>query len=222
MMNRVKERPRLSDREGFAAFVMRMRARGIGDSRLFSAFESNARQSFLDVAYADLAYSSRTVPLVCGEYIEGIDEQARVIASLNIEPGHRILEIGTGSGYTAAVMASMAGRVTTVERYQKLCERALQRFVALKRENVTVKHADGRHGMPGGPFDRIVIWLASETLPKHFIELLATHGVLITPVGPGDGVQKMTRISKVGSRFEQEVLMNVRYQPFIEGTSSVL
>lgn len=222
MRQATSERPRLSSREEFASFVLRMRARGIDDPRLFSAIEATPRHSFIGASWANLAYSSRTIPLECGEYIEGLDEQARIIAALNVEPGHRVLEIGTGSGYTAAVLSLLAGRVTTVERYRKLCDHALQQFVSLKRENIMVKHADGRHGMPGGPFDRIVIWLACEDIPRHFIELLATHGVLIAPIGPGDGQQVMTRIAKVGSRFEQEPIMTVRYQPFIEGLSSVL
>lgn len=216
------ERPRLSSKEEFAAFVMRMRARGIDDSRLFAAIEATPRHSFIGASFAHLAYSSRTIPLDCGEYIEGIDEQARVLAALNVESGHRVLEIGTGSGFTAAVLSLLAGRVTTVERYRRLCDRALQQFVSLKRENIMVKHADGRHGLPGGPFDRILIWLACEEIPRHFTEMLATHGVLIAPIGPGDGQQIMTRIAKVGSRFEQEAIMAVRYQPFIEGVSSVL
>ena len=222
MRQAVSERPRLSDREGFLSFVMRMRGYGIDDPRLFAAIEATPRQNFLASAWSHLAYCSRTAPLDCGAYMEGIDEQARAIAALRLEPGHRVLEIGTGSGFTAAVMSTLAGRVTTVERYRKLCDRALQQFVSLKRENIVVKHADGRHGMPGGPFDRILIWLAFEEVPRHFVDLLATHGVLIAPVGPGDGPQVMTRIAKIGSRFEQEDLMAVRYQPFIEGISSVL
>ena len=222
MRQAASERPRLSDREGFASFVMRMRGYGIDDPRLFAAIEATPRQSFLASAWSHLAYSSRAATLDCGEYMEGIDEQARAIAALKLEPGHRVLEIGTGSGFTAAVMSSLAGRVTTVERYRKLCDHALQQFVSLKRENIMVKHADGRHGMPGGPFDRILIWLAFDEVPRHFVDLLATHGVLIAPIGPGDGPQVMTRIAKVGSRFEQEDLMAVRYQPFIEGVSSVL
>ncbi|WP_139975737.1 protein-L-isoaspartate(D-aspartate) O-methyltransferase [Ochrobactrum sp. CGA5] len=222
MRQATSERPRLSDREGFASFVMRMRGCGIDDPRLFSVIEATPRQSFLASSWSHLAYSPRTAPLDCGEYMEGIDEQVRAIAALRLEPGHRVLEIGTGSGFTAAVMSSLAGRVTTVERYRKLCDLALQQFVSLKRENIMVKHADGRHGMPGGPFDRILIWLACDEVPRHFVDLLATHGVLIAPIGPGDGPQVMTRIAKVGSRFEQEDLMTVRYQPFIEGVSSVL
>lgn len=216
------ERPKLSDREGFASFVLRMRGRGMADPRLFSAMEATPRQNFVGASWAYLAYSPRTVPLDCGEYIEGIDDQAAILSALKLEPGHRVLEIGTGSGFTAAVMSSLVGRVTTVERYRKLCDHALQQFVSLKRDNIMVKHADGRHGMPGGPFDRILIWLACEEVPRHFVEMLATHGVLIAPIGPGDGRQTITRIAKVGSRFEQEDLMPVRYQPFMEGVSSVL
>jgi len=119
-----------------------MRARGIDDPRLFAAIEATPRQSFLASAWSHLAYSTRTAPLDCGEYIEGIDDQARVLAALKLEPGHRVLEIGTGSGFTAAVMSSLSGRVTTVERYRKLCDHALQQFVSLKRENIMVKHAD--------------------------------------------------------------------------------
>ncbi len=216
------ERPRLTDQEGFASFVLRMRARNINDPQLFSAIEATPRQSFVGSTWAHLSYSARTIPLDCGEYIEGIDDQARILAALNLETGHRVLEIGTGSGFTAAVMALLAGRVTTIERYRKLCDHALQQFVALKRENVVVKHMDGRHGISGGPFDRILLWLACEEVPHHLVDMLATHGVLIAPVGPADGVQMMTRISKVGSRFEQQELMPVRYQPFIEGVSSIL
>lgn len=216
------QRPLLSDKESFAFFVLRMRARGIDDPKLFAAIEATPRQNFLNSTWSDLAYSSRTLPLDCGEYIEGIDDQTRILSALKLEPGHRVLEIGTGSGFTAAVMSMLAGRVTTMERYRKLCDHALQQFVALKRENVVVKHADGRHGIGGGPFDRILLWLACEDIPYHLVDMLATHGVLIAPIGSAEGTQTITRIAKVGSRFEQEDLMQVRYQPFIEGVSAIL
>lgn len=222
MMQSPSDRPQLSDREGFASFVMRMRGQGINDPQLFASIEATPRQSFVDASYAHLAYSPRMIPVECGSYLEGLDDQARIIAALDLEPGHRVLEIGTGSGFTAAIMSPLVGRVTTVERYRKLCDRALQQFVTHKRENIVVKHADGRNGIPGGPFDRIVLWLASEDLPRQFVELLATHGVLIAPIGPADGVQTVMRVAKIGSRFDQEEIMQVRYQPFIEGISAVL
>lgn len=223
-MNRAlaHQRPKMSEREGFAAFVLRMRAIGLHDPRLFAAIESVQRQNFIDMNWMDLAYSPRTIPLSCGEYIESLDEQTRILSALNIEPNHRILEIGTGSGFTAAVMGRLAARVTSLDRYRSLCEQARSRIQALKIENVNIKHADGRHGAAGGPFDRIVSWLAFEELPKHYIDLLATHGVLIAPVGSGDGVQVVAKLAKVGSRFEREDLLHVRYQPFIDGLSSVL
>lgn len=223
-MNRTTayQRPKMTEREGFAAFVLRMRTIGLHDPRLFAAIESVQRQNFIDVNLADLAYSSRTIPLSCGEYIESLDEQARILSALHIEENHRVLEIGTGSGFTAAVMGRLAARVTSLDRYRTLCENARSCIQALKLENINIKHADGRHGAAGGPFDRIVSWVAFEDLPKHYIDLLATHGVLIAPVGPGDGVQMMSKLSKVGSRFEQEDLLQVRYQPFIDGLSSVL
>ncbi len=213
---------RMSSKEGFASFVLRMRSRGLHDQRLFAAIEATPRQHFLNSAYQDFAYSNRVLPLPCGESIEGLDDQARFLSALAIEPGHRVLEIGTGSGFTAAVMARLAARVTTIERYKTLAEAARNQFQAHQIENVVCKHADGRHATAGGPYDRIIVWLSSESMPRQYLDLLATHGVLIAPVGQGDGQQVMCRMAKVGSRFEREDLMTVRYQPFIEGPAAFL
>ncbi len=212
MRQALSERPRLSDKEGFASFVLRMRGYGIDDPRLFAAIDPRRARTFWRRPGPILPI----VPVPFRSTAGSIWRDRRsgpAIAALRLEPGHRVLEIGTGSGFTAAVMSSLAGRITTVERYRKLCDRALQQFVSLKRENIVLKHTDGRHGMPGGPFDRILVWLAFEEVPRQFVELLATNGVLIAPIGPGDGPQVMTRIGKIGSRFEQEDLMTVRYQP---------
>ncbi len=213
---------RMSSKEGFASFVLRMRSRGLHDQRLFAAIEATPRQHFLNSAYQDFAYSNRVLPLPCGESIEGLDDQARLLSALAIEPGHRVLEIGTGSGFTAAVVARLAARVTTIERYKTLAEAARNQFQAHQIENVVCKHADGRNATAGGPYDRIIVWLSSEAMPRQYLDLLATHGVLIAPVGQGDGQQVMCRMAKVGSRFEREDLMTVRYQPFIEGPAAFL
>ncbi|PYE89709.1 protein-L-isoaspartate(D-aspartate) O-methyltransferase [Phyllobacterium leguminum] len=215
--------PKLTEREEFAAFVLRMRGRGMNDQRLFSAIEATPRRGFVNPVWADIAYKNSTIPLDCGEYIEGIDDQARMISALGVEEGHRVLEIGTGSGFTACIMGKLGGRVTTIERYKTLVEQARQRLQALKIDNVLVKHVDGRHGPPGGgPFDRIIVWPAFESLPRHFVDLIASNGVMVAPIGPGDGSQVVARLAKTGSRFEREDLMLVRYQPFIEGVASVL
>lgn len=205
---------RLTDRERFASFLMRVRSRGITDARLLDAFEATPRRGFVPAAFADSAYSDRTVPIDCGEVIEGLDLQATVLHALAIEDNHRVLEVGTGSGFTAAVMAHLSLRVTTAERYRSLCEQAKPRFEALRIPNITVRHADGKNGLNGeGPFDRIVVWAAFDGMPRAFVDQLATNGVMVCAIGPEDGEQVLVRLSKIGSRFEREDLKTVRFQP---------
>lgn len=205
---------KLNDRERFAAFLMRMRAKGITNANLLDAFEATPRRGFVPAAFADAAYSDRTVPIDCGEVIEGLDLQAAVINALGIDPSHRVLEIGTGSGFTAAVMSHMAQRISTADRFKSLCEQARSRMEALRITNVTIRQADARNGLGGeGPFDRIVVWAAFDALPRAFVDQLATGGVMICPIGPADGVQTLARLAKVGSRFERDDLMTVRFQP---------
>jgi len=214
---------RLTEKEGFAAFVLRMRTRGIGDQRLFSAIEATPRSIFVGGQPPEVAFGSRTVPIECGEVVESIDLQTGMIAALELEERHRVLEVGTGSGFTAAVMARLCARVLTVDRYRSLVENANARFAALGIGNVIARRADGRDGLPGeGSFDRIIAWAAFETFPRHFAERLASGGMMIAPVGPGDGIQTMVRLRKMGSRFEREDLANVRMQPLLEGVSAKL
>lgn len=214
---------RLTDRERFAAFLMRARARGITDARLLDAFEATPRRGFVPAAFVESAYSDRTVPIDCGEVIEGLDLQATVLHALGIEENHRVLEVGTGSGYTAAVMAHLAQRVTTAERFKSLCEQAKSRFEALRIANITVRHADAKNGLSGeGPFDRIVVWAAFDAMPRAFVDQLATNGVMVCAIGPEDGEQVLTRLSKIGSRFEREDLMKVRFQPIANTLAAAL
>ncbi|MCO4316399.1 protein-L-isoaspartate(D-aspartate) O-methyltransferase [Phyllobacterium sp. 21LDTY02-6] len=216
-------KPSLSEREGFAAFVLRMRSIGLTDQRLIGAFETTPRMSFVNGSLGNVAYGKGSLPIDCGEFIEGIDLQARLIKALELEPTHRVLEIGTGSGFTAAVMSRLAGRVLSLERYRTLVEAAQQRIQALKIENCILKQADGRQGSShDGPFDRIIVWAAFETLPKPFVDLLSSNGVLIAPIGPTDGTQTISRLLKVGSRFEQQELMPVRFLPLAEGMAAAL
>ena len=205
---------RLSDRENFAAFLMRMRAKGISNPDLLGAFEATPRRGFVPAEFSDAAYSNRTVPIDCGEVIEGIDLQATMISLLGVEQTHRVLEIGTGSGYSAALLSRLAQRVTTIERFKTLAEQARARFEALRLTNITVRHADGKAGLINeGPFDRIIVWAAFDALPRMFVDQLSTSGVMIAVIGPDDGKQVVARLAKIGSRFEREDIMNVRFQP---------
>ena len=211
------------DREGFAAFMLRMRAKGIGDQALFSAIEATPRRAFVPGQWREAAWLNRMLPIACGEAIEGIDLQAQVIAALALEPGHRVLEVGTGSGFTAAVMARLSARVLTLERYRTLVGEAEQRAATLGISNIIVRHADGSNGVAAeGPFDRIVVWASFESLPRNFVDQLASGGVMAAPIGPGDGVQQLARQTKLGSRFEREDMGEVRLQPLAPGVAAAL
>ena len=119
---------RLLEKEGFAGLFLRLRAEGIADKALLTALEQTPRTLFVSAAYADAAYQDRLVPIDCGGFAESADLVARMIALLQIEPGHRFLDIGTGSGFLAAVAARLAERVVTIDRYKTLVQLAQQRF----------------------------------------------------------------------------------------------
>ena len=213
----------IDEREGFAAFLLRLRGRGIVPKDMIAAFEATPRRGFLSNLHHDVAWSDRMLPIECGEAIEGADLQAGVIAALAIEPGNRLLEIGTGSGYTAAVMAKLAGRVVTLDRYKTLVEQARQRFEALGISNALPRQADGSNGLPGeGPFDRIVVWSAFDSLPRTFVDQLSSGGIMIAPIGPEEGEQVLARLTKIGSRFEREDIGTVRLQPIGRGVAKVI
>jgi protein-L-isoaspartate(D-aspartate) O-methyltransferase len=212
-----------ADREGFGALMLRLRASGIAAPALVDALEATPRRGFVPSQWQDVCWSDRMIPIGCGETMEGTDLQASVIAALHVEPGHRVLEIGTGSGFTAAIFARMAARVVTVERFRTLAEDARRRLEALGIFNVLVKHADGSVGSPAdAPFDRIVVWAAFDSLPRTFSDQLATNGIMIAPIGPAEGEQELAKLTKVGSRFDRHDIAHVRLQPIAPGVAAAL
>ncbi|MCV3243517.1 protein-L-isoaspartate(D-aspartate) O-methyltransferase [Mesorhizobium sp. ZC-5] len=213
----------VDDREGFAAFLLRLRALGTPPRDLVAAMEATPRKTFVPTPWQSVAWSDRMVPIECGETLEGADLQAAVIAALQLEPGHRVLEVGTGSGFTAAVMARLAARVVTVDRYKTLAEQAKQRLDALGLVNAFARQADGYNGLPGeGPFDRIVVWAAFDNLPRAFVDQLSTNGIMIAPIGPAEEEQVLAKLTKIGSRFEREDIAKVRLQPMVKGLAAVI
>ncbi|WP_455474546.1 protein-L-isoaspartate(D-aspartate) O-methyltransferase [Bartonella sp. B30(2025)] len=213
----------LQFREELAVLVLKMRSKGIDDVRFFSAFEKVPRQQFVSAPWFNSAYDNKVVPIECGEYIERLEEQLLILFALSLRKKHRVLEIGTGSGFCTALMACLSDRVTTIDRYKTLVNLAQQKFQILGIENIIAQQLDGSRIIADfGLFDRILIWPSCPDQPKKFLELLTENGILIQAIGPDEGVQTITRYTKNGSQFQCSEMFQVRYQPFIKGIAEVL
>jgi len=213
-----------SSNEALAAALLRLRAKEFITPALLTALGQTPRAHFVATMDVDYAYHNRVIPIACGEYIERLDEQMAIIAALGLEKNHRVLEIGTGSGFSSALIARLVARVITIERYKTLTERARTCFAALRLTNIILQHSDAHHGLPVhyGMFDRIIVWPACKAPPQIFIDRLAAGGMLIAPIGAAEQPQMMTKISKTGSRLNTTPLLPVRYQPMLSGCAQTL
>src|SRR6185503_19300854 len=164
------------------SLIMALRGQGITDQRVLSAIERTPRQLFVDEPFETSAYDNTALPIACGQtisqpYIVGLSSQ-----ELEVQPSHRVLEIGTGSGYQAAVLAQLCRMVYTVERHKPLLLEAQARFKELKLHNVVTRHGDGFQGWPEqAPFDRILLTAAIPALPDSLINQLKPRGILVAP-----------------------------------------
>ena len=214
---------RVAEREGFAALVLRLRAEGISDIDLLTAVEQTPRSQFVPPEFAGSAYSSRTLPIPCGSFMEGADMAVRLLDRLKLKPGHRVLEVGTGSGFTAAVMGRIVERVLSIDRYKTLVNDAQQRLDALSLRNVIVRQADGSVGLQGeGTFDRILVTTAFPAMPRFYVEQLVSGGSMIAPLIASEDSCRMVRLTRVGSRFERDDLFEVPYMPIVPQLASIL
>ncbi|AQX19502.1 protein-L-isoaspartate(D-aspartate) O-methyltransferase [Bartonella sp. WD16.2] len=219
----MEQKRNLQFREELANLVLKMRSKGVDDLRLFAAFEKIPRHHFVAVPWLKSAYDNKIIPIECGEYIERLEEQLLILAALLLEKKHRVLEVGTGSGFCTALMACLSDRVITIDRYKTLVELARQRFQTLGLDNIVVQQADASKGVTGfGSFDRILIWPSRSNEPEEFLEILAGNGILIQAIGADEGVQTVMRYTKIGSQFECSEMFQVRYQPFIENVAEIL
>ena len=209
-------------REAVAGLLLRLRQAGIMEQRLFRAFEAIPRQNFVPIIFLDDCYARGAFPIECGQIMTSADQVARTLLALEVTDKDRVLEVGTGSGYQAALLSHLGLKVTTLDRYRTLVEKAKMRLDTLKITNVLVSHIDGREGLPNALFDRIIINGAIREVPKHMIDQVASNGIIIAPIGPGDGVQKMTKMTKIGSRFQVEELFDVRMQPLKAGLAKAI
>ena len=203
--------------------IMQLRRRGIRDTRVLRAIERVPRELFVDEAFADHAYQDIALPIECGQTISQPFVVAFMTEQLELDERHKILEIGTGSGYQAAVLSHLCRRVYTVERWRELQKAAEKRFAKLGITNVTTIIGDGWLGWPPqAPFDRIIVTAAAEERPQALIDQLAVGGILIVPVGRDPTAQVVERIVKSESGLQRDTLMPVRFVPLVAGALPVL
>jgi protein-L-isoaspartate(D-aspartate) O-methyltransferase len=212
-----------ADRIAIADFLLRLRRIGLTDRRLITAVESIPRQLFVPASARRNAYAERALPIDCGQTISAPELVASMTASLGPEPGDKVLEIGTGSGYQTAILARLAAQVFTIDRFRTLVETAESRFRTLKLTNITTRVGDGSLGWPEkAPFDRIMITAACEAVPPALLDQLRVGGVMVAPVGAADRVQRLMRIVRTEDGSDQQKLADVRFVPLIPGKAEHL
>jgi protein-L-isoaspartate(D-aspartate) O-methyltransferase len=190
--------------------------RGIQDPRLLAAMATVPREAFVLPAYRDDAYDDRPLPIQAGQTISQPFIVAAMTEALQVKPDHRILEIGTGSGYQAAVLADLVTQVYTIEIIEELANSAAEVLKDLSYTNVVVKAGDGYKGWPDhAPFDGIIVTAAPEHVPQPLVDQLSAGGRMIIPVGPQYAVQHLLLIEKdAEGNVSKRNLMDVRFVPF--------
>jgi len=208
--------------------IKELRRQGVRDERVLAAIANTPREMFVDAPFADSAYHNSALPIACGQTISQPFVVAYMTEHLEVGENMRVLEIGTGSGYQAAVLSPLCRRVYTIERHRPLLDKARERFTQLKLENVVTKHGDGFAGWPEqAPFDRILLACAVQQVPQALVDQLKLGGILIAPVGTvpksdGFGIlesisQRLTKMIRNETGVTEEVLIPVVFVPMVAG-----
>jgi protein-L-isoaspartate(D-aspartate) O-methyltransferase len=204
-------------------FQLALRRRGISDQAVLRAMDEVPREYFVSAELTDSAYADHALPIACGQTISQPYVVGYMTEQLEVAPQDRVLEIGTGSGYQAAILSRLAKEVVSIERYRTLADVARQRLQTLGYGNVTVLFGDGFAGAPDrAPFDRIMVTAAAEDVPEKLVEQLADGGKLILPLGPRERAQHIVKLSKTASGLSRETLIPVRFVPLLPGQAREL
>jgi protein-L-isoaspartate(D-aspartate) O-methyltransferase len=205
-------------------FQLNLRRRGISDQTVLRAMEDIPREMFVEPADRDSAYRDSALGIACGQTISQPFVVAYMTEQLQLQKGHDVLELGTGSGYQAAILSRLCRQVLTIERYRTLADRARRRLEELGCDNVEVLLGDALDisAIPGGQFDRIIVTAAIEQIPDALLERLQTGGILIAPVGPHQGTQTLIRTVRTEAGFERRNLVEVRFVPALPGIAREL
>ena len=204
-------------------FLLTLRRRGIADQAVLRAMDEVPRERFVDAGFLRSAYADQALPIACGQTISQPYVVAYMTEHLAVQPQHRVLEVGTGSGYQAAVLSRLARQVVTIERYRTLADQAQERLRSLGYDNVDVVVGDGFTGVPGrAPYDRIIVTAAAEIVPESVLDQLAESGVMILPLGSQDGSQHLIKLTKSQTGTRRENLIPVRFVPMLPGQAQEL
>ncbi len=199
-------------------FLYALRSKGVTDKRVLSAMEKIDRGPFIRGYFSERAYEDMPLPIACGQTISQPSIVGLMTQALRLSARDKVLEVGTGSGYQAAILSQLARRVYTVDRHRRLVQEANTIFQQLDLTNITALTADGSFGLPEqAPFDRILVTAAAEDPPGPLLAQLKIGGIMVVPVGQSDTVQRLIRVIRHETGFDYDELRPVRFVPLIEG-----
>ncbi len=201
--------------------IFALRSHGVTDARVLDAIEKTPRAAFLDRSFKDRAWEDIPLPIACGQTISQPSVVGMMTQALAATPRSKVLEVGAGSGYQAAILARLARRVYSIERHRPLARQAreiVERRLGLS--NVSIMTGDGALGLPEqAPFDRIMLTAAAEDVPGILLSQLREGGIMVLPVGQTDEIQQLLRIEKTSGGLDYQELTPVRFVPLLEGVA---
>jgi protein-L-isoaspartate(D-aspartate) O-methyltransferase len=198
--------------------LMELRRAGIGDARVLGAIEKTPREKFVPASFEDQAYENMALPIGNGQTVSQPYVVALMTEKLELGERHHVLEIGTGSGYQTAVLASLCRRVFSIERHRELLRDAERRFEELRLRNIVCRFGDGTKGWPEQmPYDRVIVTAAAAEVPTTLVDGLTAGGILVAPIGEDHRDQHLVRVRRNDQRFSTEDLGLVRFVPLVAG-----
>jgi len=198
--------------------VMELRSAGVTDTRVLSAIERIPREEFTPPSFRDQAYEDTALPIGHGQTLSQPSVVGLMTQALEVGPRMKVLEVGTGSGYQAAILSLLCRRLYTIERHRPLLDEAEARFKRLRLHNITSRHGDGWAGWPEqAPFDRIILTAAPSDIPTVLLDQLSVGGIMVLPVGTEKRAQRLVRIRRTDSGIVQEDIGAVRFVPMVHG-----
>nr|WP_323779121.1 protein-L-isoaspartate(D-aspartate) O-methyltransferase [Amylibacter sp.] len=208
------------DAQSMMQYMFALRAAGVTDTRILNAMEKVPRHLFVQGHFQPRAYEDMALPIGSGQTISQPSVVGKMTKALDVGPRDKVLEIGTGSGYQAAVLSHLARRVYTIERHRSLAREARRLLDELRLVNVIVMTGDGSQGLEDqAPFDRILLTAAAEDPPANLLAQLRVGGIMVLPVGQTDALQHLIKVEKLENGFEYTELEPVRFVPLVEGVS---